>query len=111
MPEVPLLQRLPRTGTAVANQMAASSRPAQHRGSRRGLGDGLPERPGHPVGWGEDATLLADFTSSPLHRPVRPDLGPHYTSQVMTKERMAAIRAKAKREGYYVGLDDAPPSP
>jgi hypothetical protein len=26
---------------------------------------GLPERPGVPVGWGEDATSLADFTFSP----------------------------------------------
>jgi hypothetical protein len=31
----------------------------------------------------------------------RPDLGPHYTSHVESEKRMAAVRAKAKREGYY----------
>jgi len=37
--------------------------PAQPDGSWRGPGVGLPERPGHPVGWGETATSIAISTS------------------------------------------------
>jgi hypothetical protein len=36
---------------------------------------GLPERPGVPVGWGEDATSTAVFTS-PIPTAARPEMLP-----------------------------------
>ena len=52
-------------------------------------------------------TQLPDEKMTPCSCGWRPDLGQHYTSRVTSKKRMAAIRAKAKREGYYVGPNDA----
>jgi hypothetical protein len=53
-------------------------------------------------------TQLRDEAKTRCSCGWRPDLGPHFTSHTESKRRMAAIRAKAKREGYYVGPNDAP---
>ena len=49
--------------------------PAHPDGSRRGPGEGQPKRPGVPVGWGEDATSTAVFTS-PVPTAARPEMLP-----------------------------------